>query len=326
MPFLTGTDMLRVGPLDELKDKGVIVVTGADRPIAVFFNDGRVSAVDNRCPHLGFPLHRGSIKDGILTCHWHEARFDLCNGCTFDLFADDVPSYRTQVRDGFVYVERTPKHAEVREYHLHRLQHALRHNISLIQGKAILGLRKADTCWTDILREVALYGAQNDDDWKQGMTILAVVGNLMPYLSPETAYHAVLRAGRQVAVDCMQAVPHRKIDPLDHGDHAVNQLTRWMRHWVHNRYRQGAERVLLTAIDQIGPDQAFADLVFTAASDRVYSEIGHVFDAANKAFELLDLIEWSQAAVILPLVLPRMAMGRGTSLRRAWCVQATPVR
>ena len=48
-----------------------------------------VRAVDNRCPHMGFPLHRGTLRDGILTCHWHHARFDLESGGTFDQFADE---------------------------------------------------------------------------------------------------------------------------------------------------------------------------------------------------------------------------------------------
>jgi hypothetical protein len=29
---------------------------------------------------LGFPLHRGSVKDNVLTCHWHHARFDVASG------------------------------------------------------------------------------------------------------------------------------------------------------------------------------------------------------------------------------------------------------
>ena len=39
---------------------------------------------------MGFPLHRGTVKDGILTCHWHHARFDLIGGGTFDQWAGDV--------------------------------------------------------------------------------------------------------------------------------------------------------------------------------------------------------------------------------------------
>ena len=78
-------DLIQVASSDELKQKKVIVVSGNDGPIAVFHHDdGQVHAVDNRCPHMGFPLHRGTIKDGILTCHWHHADFDLESGCTFD--------------------------------------------------------------------------------------------------------------------------------------------------------------------------------------------------------------------------------------------------
>jgi nitrite reductase/ring-hydroxylating ferredoxin subunit len=65
------------GSLEELKAKGRLVVHGSHRPILVLYDRGRVFALDNRCPHMGFPLERGSVEDGILTCQWHHARFDL---------------------------------------------------------------------------------------------------------------------------------------------------------------------------------------------------------------------------------------------------------
>ena len=46
-----------------------------NQAVAVFYNDGKAFAVENRCPHMGFPLHRGSVEDGILTCYWHHDRF-----------------------------------------------------------------------------------------------------------------------------------------------------------------------------------------------------------------------------------------------------------
>src|SRR5437763_9981551 len=70
------------GTLDELKAKGRLVLHGRHRPILVVYDRGRVFALDNRCPHMGFPLARGSVEDDILTCHWHHARFDLESGCT----------------------------------------------------------------------------------------------------------------------------------------------------------------------------------------------------------------------------------------------------
>ena len=69
------TDLIRVATLEELKAAGIIVVRGARCPLLVVYDDGKVFALDNRCPHLGFPLHRGSVEDGILTCHWHHGAF-----------------------------------------------------------------------------------------------------------------------------------------------------------------------------------------------------------------------------------------------------------
>ena len=61
-------------------------------------------AVDDRCPHMGFPLHRGTVENGLLTCHWHHARFDLESGGTLDPFADDVRAYPVEINGGDVVV------------------------------------------------------------------------------------------------------------------------------------------------------------------------------------------------------------------------------
>ena len=41
--------------------KGRLVVHGSHRPILVIYDRGYVFALDNRCPHMGFPLERGSV-------------------------------------------------------------------------------------------------------------------------------------------------------------------------------------------------------------------------------------------------------------------------
>jgi nitrite reductase/ring-hydroxylating ferredoxin subunit len=341
--------LIRVAPLSELEEKRAVVVAARDRPVVVFYDEGQVRAVDNRCPHMGFPLHRGTVRDGLLTCHWHEARFDLASGCTFDLWADDVPAYDTQIVNGIVYIADRPRLAEDAAYYGDRLRHGLEHGISLIQAKGLLGWRRTGTDWRSLLREIAVFGSRHHDEWGEGMTLLAVVGNLLPYLSHETAYFAVLRASRQVAADCSDAVPHRRREPLSRDGHPREQLARWMRHWVLSRHRDGAERVLLTALAVactaggagIRPDAVesseprpgvaaeagsfgdgatgdLADIVFTAASDRTYSATGHVFDFANKAFELLDVVGWDLASEVLPLVVPPLVSGRGAEENAHW--------
>ena len=89
---MPSSNFVRACSLAELRAKGRLVLHGRHSPILVVYDGGRVFSLDNRCPHMGFPLDRGSVEDGILTCHWHHARFDLASGCTFDLWADDVPT------------------------------------------------------------------------------------------------------------------------------------------------------------------------------------------------------------------------------------------
>ena len=99
---------INAGTLAQIKERGCTVVTGGGHAIAVFFHDGQVHAVDNRCPHMGFPLERGSVRDGILTCHWHHARFELSSGGTFNPFADDVRTFPVKVADGKVWIDPAP--------------------------------------------------------------------------------------------------------------------------------------------------------------------------------------------------------------------------
>ncbi len=88
------------------------------QPVCVFWCDGQAYAVDDRCPHMGFPLHRGTVENGLLTCHWHHARFDLASGGTLDPFADDVRAYPVDIDGGDVFVVVEPDADRVA--HLHR--------------------------------------------------------------------------------------------------------------------------------------------------------------------------------------------------------------
>src|SRR5258706_928515 len=129
MDDLPTTSFVRAGRLEELKARGRLVVRGPHRPILVVYDHGRIFALDNRCPHMGFPLHRGTVQDGILTCHWHHARFDMASGGTFDPWADDVPVFPTEIRDGDVWVDLTPP-VDVNAHHCGRLREGLERDIS----------------------------------------------------------------------------------------------------------------------------------------------------------------------------------------------------
>src|SRR5271165_1231588 len=200
------------GTLDELKRKGRLVVHGSHRPILLIHDHDKIYALDNRCPHMGFPLERGSVEDGILTCHWHHARFDLASGCTFDLWADDVPICPVELRGGEIWVKAQFGHADPAAHCRQRLQNGMAHNLSLVIAKAVQGQLAAGVAPIEIVREAALFGARNLPGWSAGMTILTALGNLLPILPKEDAYLAYLalfHGVRRVAADGEGAVPGR---------------------------------------------------------------------------------------------------------------------
>lgn len=305
------------GSLEELKAKGRLVVRGGHRPILVIYDRGRVFALDNRCPHMGFPLERGSVEDGILTCHWHHARFDLESGCTFDLWADDVPICPVEVRNGDVWVKTTFGHADPAAHWHQRLAEGLAHDLGLVIAKAVHGQLAADVPRADIVRQVALFGAQNRDGWGVGLTILTALANPLPALPEEEAYLALFHGARRVAADCDGEAPRRKRAALgSRPDPAA--LKRWLRRWTNVRHREAAERTLLTAIAAGLSPAVLADALLAAETERAFADTGHSLDFINKAFECLDLIGWEHAAAVLPTVVGQMVAARGAEESTAW--------
>jgi nitrite reductase/ring-hydroxylating ferredoxin subunit len=305
------------GNLEELKAKGRLVVHGGHRPILVVYDRGRVFALDNRCPHMGFPLERGSVEDGILTCHWHHARFDVESGCTFDLWADDVPISAVELRNGEVWVKTTFGHADPAAHWHQRLSDGLAHDLGLVIAKAVHGQLAADVPRADIVRQIALFGAQNRDGWGVGLTILTALANLLPVLPEEEAYLALFHGARRVAADCDGEPPRREREPLaSRPDPAA--LKRWLRRWTKVRHREAAERTLLTAIAAGHAPAVLADVLLAAETERVFADTGHSLDFINKAFECLDLIGWEHAAALLPTVVGQMVVARGAEESTAW--------
>jgi len=84
------------------------------------------------------------------------------------------------------------------------------------------------------------------------------------------------------------------------------------------RDEEGAERTLHTAIENGLSQGAIADIIFAAATDRIYIDAGHIVDFANKAFELLDHIGWEHAPRILTSLVHGLAQARRSEELNSW--------
>lgn len=63
------------------------VTVNGDKYLIVRRGEDDVCVVRDRCPHLGFSLSTGpggGYEDGVITCPWHNSRFDVCSGQNLD--------------------------------------------------------------------------------------------------------------------------------------------------------------------------------------------------------------------------------------------------
>ena len=310
---------INAGTLEQIEARGCTVVTGGGHAIAIFFHDGRVHAVDNRCPHMGFPLERGSVRDGILTCHWHHARFELSSGGTFNPFADDVRTFPVNVVDGEVWIDPAPAPRDEGKHWQRRLEDGMEHNLRLVIAKAVLGLQAAGADYREPLRIGARFGATySANGWGAAMSILTCTANMLAQLHEEDRPRALYQGLLHVSRECAGKAPRFSVDPLPTGETRPEVFRGWFRNFINVRDEEGAERCLVTAIECGTPREDIARMIFAAATDHIYLDGGHVVDFANKAFELLDHLGWEMACQVLPSLVHGMARARRSQELSQW--------
>lgn len=66
-----------------------------------------VSVYRDRCPHQGYPLSQGDLKDGVITCALHRHQFDAASGEGINPLRPCLASLPCKVESGQVLVELT---------------------------------------------------------------------------------------------------------------------------------------------------------------------------------------------------------------------------
>jgi nitrite reductase/ring-hydroxylating ferredoxin subunit len=309
--------LVRAASLSELRDAGRKVVTLDRHTICLFAEGDDVHAVDNRCPHMGFPLHRGSVADGILTCHWHHARFDLCTGGTFDQWADELRRFPVEVDGDDVLVDLMPREDAV-SHQRKRLRDGLERDIPLVLAKAAITLWEADRSGVELFREALDFGVERrGGGWFRGLTTLTCFMNLVPRLEAAEQPAALYHGAADVAGDSAGQPPHFALDPLP-GTTDPARLAAWFRRFVDVRDAEGAERALVSAVRAGAAPTQLADMLFAAATDHRYLDGGHTLDFVNKALEALDVAGWERADRVLASLPAQLAFAERMEEANSW--------
>ena len=312
---------ITVGTLSELQARGCVAAKAGSQPICVFWHEGRPYALDDRCPHLGFPLHRGTVEHGLLTCHWHHARFDLASGSTLTPFADDVRTYPVEIEGDQVVVvaEEPPDRAAQLQ---RRLREGLEQSLTLVTAKSVLGLLDARVPATEVVRTGVEFGtAYRREGWGPGLTVLVAMANLLPHLDPADQPLALVHGLAFVARDTRNHAPSFPLTPLATTGVDTGRLASWYRRFIESRSGAAAERVLLTAVAGAGDAKdltAVAEMMGAAVTDHVFVDGGHTLDFTNKAFEALELLGPDVASDVLPTLVDQTAGAARSEEESRW--------
>jgi nitrite reductase/ring-hydroxylating ferredoxin subunit len=71
---------ISVATASQVKEGELLPVKVENQKVMLTRVDGKVYALENKCPHLGMPLNSGKVCNNAVTCRWHGATFDLTTG------------------------------------------------------------------------------------------------------------------------------------------------------------------------------------------------------------------------------------------------------
>ncbi len=312
-------EYVRVADVESLRESGRLVVSPADHAIALFDHEGDVYAVDNRCPHMGFPLSKGTVEDGLLTCHWHHARFELAQGDTLDIFADDVQTFPVDVRDGGVYVDPDPEPDVPPETRWrNRLVDGMQETLSLVQAKAVVRLDALGEGFSTPLETAVEFGTTyRADGWGRGLTTLAAMANLYDRIDHPEKRRAMYVGVGAVADNCAGEPPRFDQYALGNRDLTKARLKSWFRETCEVRDSDGAERCIRAAGALLAPEDV-AEIMIAAGTDHLYMNASHTLDFLNKAFETLDHVGWAHAEEVLASTVDQFTDAARAEERSEW--------
>ena len=281
---------------------------------------------------MGYPMSEGSIRDGVLICHWHHWEFDLKSGGCFLASGDDLKAFPVELRDdGNLYVglargEKEAAKRRVIDRGKRALERGLKDRSSFFIAKAVTALNDAGASPQEIIQQGLFYGAnKSSDGWSSGVTILTLAANLWDEVDDSDhnlfLVHGLAQISRRTTGSSR---PYRAPFPQTDEEHDLGTLMRWFRYFVDKRHAGAAERILLTLRDRGYDKSVIADFVFTAATDFYFTGDGHALDFANKMFEALDYVQWEGAHEMLrPIVVDLVSRTRHEETSR-WA-DAVPV-
>lgn len=304
-------------PLERLPEGGRTVVRAGSKRIALFRGEGvALHAVDDQCPHEGYPLSKGSLCGDVLTCCYHNFKFDIRSGaCTKG--DESVSVHNTRIRDGQIEVQlATPARAIRLAKHRRSLDEALReYRLGQAARETVRLLSLGETPVS-----LALFAAQFDAEYGEyGCThALPVAADVCSLLSdfPGTSAALPLMQALELASDSSVRRPKRPSFSEDPGENPDVARELFRAH-VEAERAQEAEALLRGAL-QKGWARSIVEPWLLEVSTAHFLDFGHGLIFTVKAFDLLEVAGYGHAVAILPGLVATLVNGTREDATPEW--------
>jgi len=272
---------------------------GEGRSIALFNVDGRIYATDNQCPHMGYPLTRGAIRDGILTCDWHGRSFDLEGGGCFNHECDDLQTFPVEIRHDEVWIQLGDADYKRREEHLRLLWQGLLSKDRWTISKAIALLLKGSVPEAEIvkmvLRHLGRHIASSDED-ENGGGVSRLINGLdvgRRYRDADRLMVLATAAGSVAggAAERLEVVPLP--EPVEWSD-----IDRWIRMFSREGQAGRIERCLFTAL-HLGHRAKILPLLYECAVEPHFLGFEGNLLTLGYLAEVVENFGWEQSSELV---------------------------
>ncbi len=293
------SEWIRAFEESELEPGGVRVVKSGAAQIAVFRTaDGELYAVDNRCPHEGYPLAKGYVTDCVLTCPWHNFKFDLRDGrCVMG--DEAVPTFPLRVLDGTVELDVSGPDPEIeRARVVESFEQAMWRGKLGQAARDVVRLLRLDVPAHEVARRVAVFDARHGEYGTTHAMPVAVDALAMTQRFEGSEAVLPLMQAVEMASDGHRFRPAREraapVAPA--GD--PHEVGRRLAELVEQERAEEAEAVLRGALAAGWGREVIEPWLYRLCAAH-FLDFGHALIYQVKVFDLLERVGWEHADPLL---------------------------
>ncbi len=279
-----------------------MVFRDENKQVLVIQVGSKIFALDNRCPHEGYPLSEGNIDDDScsLTCNWHNWKFDLKSGKCF-LGGDNVRTYPIRKDEQNIYVNLSdPTPEEIKASVLEGMEVAFRKRQYARISREIARLHYNEIDALESVKAALIWSAENFEfGTTHAYAALADWINLYQNTNDLTEKIIALTEG----------IDHLALDSLRHDQYPFvkNKVTfdaKQLENAVENEDRELCESMINSFFENGGE---FKELEYCLSKIALahYNDFGHSLIYVVKSFEISRVFSDREIDRILALNLIR---------------------